>query len=83
MSIVVEKIGNKNKPKSYRVKCFNCDSLLRFLETDEKNTYSIDGYMGPESASYITCPICKCKIITEVWCEIGYIKYKELVKEDF
>ena len=82
MGIIVEKIGNKNKPKTYRVKCFNCDSVLRFLETDEKNTYSPDGYLSVESTSYIICPVCKHKVLTEAWCERDYIKYKELVKED-
>lgn len=77
MAVIVEQEGNL---KYYKVQCGFCNSILKYLNSDEKEVYNPNGYFGPESRYYIICPICKNKVLTYACCEDGLVDYR--IKEN-
>lgn len=71
--VIVEKEGNL---KYNRVKCNNCGSILKYLDSDEKEKFNLDGYFGAEARYYITCPVCGKNVITLAICENAKIDYR-------
>lgn len=48
MSVIIEQ---KGEPDYKRVKCNCCNSILRYLDVDEKQDNYADGYFGPETVA--------------------------------
>lgn len=70
MAVIIEQEG---EPKYHRVQCTCCKSVLRFLNTDEKEDCEIDGYFGPETIKYVICPKCGDKVVTWAMCDNAYV----------
>lgn len=53
------KRGTGHLPKQYIIDCYNCDSKLKFNETEVRNEYSQDrDHIGYS----IECPVCTREI---------------------
>lgn len=73
MSVIIER---KGEPDYKRVKCTCCNSILRYLEVDEKQDNYADGYFGPETIAYIICPNCGNKVLTWAMCATDFADYR-------
>lgn len=69
MAVIIEQEG---QPNYKRVKCNCCNSILKYLNADEKQDNHIDGYFGTETIAYVICPKCGDKVITWAMCETEY-----------
>lgn len=71
--ILIEKEGKINY---HKVKCDNCNSILKYLAEDQKEAYNPGGYFGSEFFYYIICPVCKKKVYTLVFCDEQTFDYR-------
>lgn len=73
MAVIVEEEGNLNYRK---VRCNECDSMLKYLPLDEKQTNHMEGYFGPESIWSIICPVCGTEVITHAICGESIVDFR-------
>lgn len=73
MAVIVEQEGNLNY---YKVQCNFCNSILKYLLSDEIQVNHMDGYFGPESIWSVVCPVCGTEVVTHAMCEDGVVDYR-------
>lgn len=55
------------KFKYHKLKCDYCSSILKYTKIDEEKIYCFaTGEVNNRVIYYITCPVCKEKIITHI-----------------
>lgn len=72
MAVIVEQEGNLNY---YKVQCNFCNSILKYLPSDEIQVNQ-DGFFGPESVWSVIYPVCETEIVTRAMCEDGLVDYR-------
>lgn len=73
MAVIVEQEGQL---KYYKIQCNFCNSILKYLPSDEIQVNNIDGYFGPESIWSVICPVCGTEVVTHAMCEDGVVDYR-------
>lgn len=72
MAVIIEQEGN---PNYHKVQCNFCNSILKYLSSDEIQVNQ-DGFFGPEFVWSVICPVCKTEIVTRAMCEGGLVDYR-------
>ena len=73
MAVIVEQEGN---PNYYKVQCNFCNSILKYLPSNEIQINNMDGHFGPETIWSVICPVCGTKVITHAISEDEVVDYR-------
>lgn len=71
MAVIIER---KGEPDYKRVKCTCCNSILRYLDVDEKTI--IQMAILAQRQSPISCPNCDDKVLTWAMCATDFADYR-------
>ena len=75
-------ILEKGNMKQYKIKCFHCNSILKFTSLDESLEYNPDVQFEGQAADWsIKCPNCNKKVPTHSITDKGHYDWREEIAD--